>query len=451
MNTIPVPEVAEAAVLGSILNKPDVIIDVFDKIAPSDFCIDVHRWIAEAIWDCFTTKITPTYAAVVEKLRARDRFGDELSKTAVTFKDIDAIIGSVVDSDSRAIVDHIQLVRDASFRRTGVNQVEAAAKIFCDMERNVDQIEREVFDKVGRAFDGRGGRDASVSAVGRDEQDRIDRMSDDSTPGIGCGLTWLDDLTGGFLPAEAWVIAAPYKMRKTTLALNMIMACARQEQAVSVFTVGDSSRGATYLKLVSMVMNRLMLDQGFDRPSLSGRALRYPLHDDEYRAYYHAAREIVDSWPIRLYDGQDKIGNMPEASRILRRDVALYNTRVFVFDYAQAVYSGKNDYERTSAFVTWMQQMIGEYGLTGIAISQLNEETIKSNADSYSPGAKGGGALPAMANVFIVTRYLEPHITIELKLARDSRTGDKMKHLLNPASGLVLDDGTPVKTIDLNG
>jgi hypothetical protein len=135
------------------------------------------------------------------------------------------------------------------------------------------------------------------------------------------------------------------------------------------------------------------------------------------------------------------VSNLNETGRILRRDVAMYGTRVFVYDYAQAANCGQNDYERTSNIAGWTQQLIGELGVTGIIISQLNEATIKIFGDNenYSPGAKGGGALPAMANVFLSTRYAEPLMTVELKLARDTRMGDKMAHRLNPPSGLILD------------
>jgi replicative DNA helicase len=450
-HTIPIPELAEAAIIGSILIKPDVMLDVFDKITPDDFAIAANRWLAEAAWGCFNAKIAVTYPAIVERLRSNGRFSEAMVKTAVTFADIDAIISSVTDQDIPAIADHARIVREASLRRNGLSSVTNAAKLFCDMDMDLDQIERNVFSQVGQVFDHSGGRDAAVSAIGNDEQARIDKIGDDAVAGIPCGIEWLDELTGGFLPSEAWVIAAPYKMRKTTLALNMAISCARNDAPISLFTVGDSSRGATYRKLIALVMNERLIRNGAENLSApSARALQYPIRVDDYRGIYEYARKVVDSWPIRIYDGQDKIGNLAEASRILRRDAALYGTRVFVYDYAQAVYSGKNDYERTSAFVTWMQQMIGEYGMTGVAISQLNEETIKTSGDSYSPGAKGGGALPAMANVFLMTRYLEPDMTIELKLSRDSRTGDKRKHQLNPASGLILDNGQPIKTLNLN-
>jgi replicative DNA helicase len=450
-NTIPIPELAEAAIIGSILIKPDVMLDVFDKIAPDDFAIAANRWLAEAAWGCFNAKMTPTYAAIVDRLRASGRFSDAMVKTAVTFSDIDAILASVTEQDLPAIGDHVRLVRDASLRRAGLSSVTNAAKLFCDMDRDLDLIERDVFSRVGQVFDRAGGRDANVASIGGEEQARIDKIGEGDVAGIPCGIEWLDELTGGFLPSEAWVIAAPYKMRKTTLALNMTISCARNDAPISLFTVGDSSRGATYRKLIALVMNEHLVSRGIDHlTALSSRALQYPIRVDDYRDVYAYARKVVDGWPIRLYDGQDKIGNLAEASRILRRDAALYGTRIFVYDYAQAVYSGKNDYERTSAFVTWMQQMTGEYGMTGVAISQLNEETIKSGGESYSPGAKGGGALPAMANVFLVTKYLEPDMTIELKLARDSRVGDKRKHALNPASGLILDNGQLVKQINLN-
>jgi len=381
---------------------------------------------------------------VITQLQAVGRWSDAVSKNAVTMPDIDTILSVVAEADIDHAASNAKLVRDAAFRRNGYSSIRSTASLFCDGTKDATDIQRQVLSAVGKIFDDHRSRDPSISSVAQEEKERINSMSDSELPGISCGVAWLDKLTGGFLPTETWVIAAPYKMRKTTLVLNFILCSASHNSPVSVFTVGDSSRDATYRKLLAMVMTQLMLteDTPQDKAVVSSKTLQYKLRDPYYVALKERACAQLDAYPIRLYDGRDMVGSLSETGRLLRRDAAMFGTKIFVYDYAQAANYGVNDYERTSYLAGWTQQLVGELGVTGIIISQLNEAAIAAGGGDYSPGAKGGGALPAMSNVFLVTRYEEPLLTIELKLARDTRMGSKVTHRLNPTSGLIMDSGT---------
>lgn len=430
----------------------NAIIVAASEVRPEDFTVPVYRWIAEAIWSCYSRRIAPTMAAVIDTLQSMGRWSDTTSKNAVTMQDVDLVLEGMTEADIEHVVTNARTVREAAFRRAGSVTVSNAAGLFYDMTMTVTDIQRRVLTTVGHVFDGPGSRDASVTSIADEEMARIEQMTDSELPGVTCGLAWLDTLTGGLLPAEAWVIAGVYKGRKTTLALNMVLASASAGVPVSVFTVGDSSRDSTYRKLLAMMMNKLMLPdvQAQDRPPVSSKTLQYRLRDAYFVQLRERAEEVLRAYPIRLYDGRDLVANLSETGRILRRDAAMHGTRVWIYDYAQAASAGQNDYERTSYISGWTQQLVGELGNTGVIISQLNEDTVRNgNQDSYSPGAKGGGALPAMANVFLTTSYDEPMITVNLKLARDSRMGDKVAHKLNPSSGLILDANKSARTVTL--
>lgn len=441
--TILVNKEAEAAVIGACMADPNTIVFVAPEASPQDFTVPVNRWMAESIWWCFDNRIPPTMSAVIDRLIATKRWSDTVNKSAVTMGDIDAVLATVAESDIEYAPQNARLIRMSAFRRNGHLELERGAKLFDDTSRQVDEIQRDVLRLVSNVFEQRGNRDAAIVSVGNEERARIEKMSDNELPGVSCGIKWLDEFTGGFLPSETWVIGGAYKMRKTTLLLNMVLKAA-QVAPVSVFTVGDSSRDATYRKLAALQMNRMMIDEHWQdlETVASSKTLQYRLSRPEYQDLRDRAEAIIDGLPIRLYDGRDMIADLNETSRLIRRDVALYGMRVFSYDFAQSNRHGQDDYEKTMFISAWAQQLCGELGITGVILSQLNEATINSKKESYSPGAKGGGALASMANVFLVTSYLAPFLKIELKLARDSQMGDKVVHKLNPPSGLVLDSGT---------
>lgn len=435
----PIAIESEAAVLGAMISDPNGVIFVSDVISPIDFYVPVHRWLADAIWSCFEQRVPPTMAAIIHQLGVAGRWSETgTSKIAASMKDIDAVLNSIAQPDIEFVLNNAALIRDAAFRRTGYSVAQQAASTFYNRSLTMDVVQADVLTMIGKVFERNDQRSASIQSIAVDEKKRLDSMVDGQLPGVSCGVRWLDEVTGGFLPAETWVIAAPYKMRKTTLELNMALACGLANVPVSIFTIGDSSRDATYRKLTAMRMNQLALHD-VSHKTASSQTLQYNLKDEYYIALRNRAWSDIDQMPIRLYDAKDRVGTLSEATRNLRRDVALYGTRVFFYDYAQAINFGANDYEKTTYFAAWLQTMVGEHGLTGVAISQLNEQAIGSDGSSYSPGAKGGGALPAAANVFLMTKYAEPTMTVELKLSRDSAMGQKIQHKLNPASGLILD------------
>ena len=358
---------AEIATIGACLADPNAIIFVASETRPEDFAVPANRWLADAIWWCLDQRIPPTMAAVIDRLSASGRWSDNGKREAVAMADIDAALRSISETDIEYAPQNARLVHDAAFRRNGKASLERASKLFDNADLPADDIHKGVLRTIGEVFDGRQRRDAALVSVMDEEHQRLAKMGENDLPGVTCGIKWLDEVTGGFLPAESWVIAAPYKMRKTTVALNMIMAAARAGAPVSVMTVGDSSRDATYRKMLAMVMNEIMISDGAgpDRQVVSSKTLQFILKDKYYSELKSRAELHLYSLPIRLYDGRDMIADLGETARLIRRDVAMHGTRIFVYDYAQACAHGLKDYERTTYFAGWTQQITGEVGFDG--------------------------------------------------------------------------------------
>ena len=434
-----VPKEAEAAALGACLVDPDTVIVVAGIIGPDDFGVPAHGWLAAAIWQCLAERLEPARPVVIAKLRAAGRWADKLSPSCLSIVDLDLFANAVNEADIRHAPANAITIRECAFRRRGASLLHSTAEKVSDPARPFEALQPLVLDTLSQMFDPMDTRDAGIDAIGAARLAAVD--SGQSQTGLLCGLDWLDKETGGFQPAETWVLAAPYKARKTTLALNFALSIACAGQAVSVFTVGDSSREATWDKLLAMGMNRAMIGNAdyMQMIPASSQGLRHAIGDKRLKVLRDEAAVILRGLPIRLYDGRDLTFNLGECERNVRRDSAMHGTRLFVYDYAQAANAGKNDYERTTAIANWNQRIIGELGISSLILSQLNEETVKSdNGENYSPGAKGGGALPAMANVFLSSKYVEPFVTLELKLSRDSAQGAKYRHALHPGSGLIL-------------
>jgi replicative DNA helicase len=436
---LPSNELAEAVTLGACLIQPDTIVSVSQETTPSDFTVPVFRWLAGALWECLEQHTPPTLPVIIGYLESAKRWaGDRPSQDGVCYEDLRKCQLAATDTDIDFARQNAKLIRRAAFRRNGYQAVAQASRVFLDIELDETQIQQRVSQTIEQSFDGVTYRSSDLASIEAEEQKRL--ANPRGNDGIPCGVRWLDDLTGGFQQAENWVISGAYKARKTTVALNMMLAAAKSGAGVAMFTNGDSTRDATYRKLLAMEMTLRMGVRPEFRSEVSARTLQHPLGNFEYAKLRTESSEFLKTLRIRLYDGRDMIGNLAETGRIMRRDALLHGIQVFFYDYAQTIVHGTGDYEKVTYYAAWAQNITGELGVPMVTLSQKSEESIKGNlAGSYSPGAKGGGALPAMANVFLETAYVEPMVSIEVKLARDCKAGEKIQHRVAPASGLILD------------
>jgi replicative DNA helicase len=430
---------AEAAVLGAIMIDPNLIVPASEELTPADFAIPVYVWLAEAAWRCLERKTPPTVPALIEQLKSAQRWSETPNPEAVTYPDFQQLMRCVSDVNIAFIKQHVKIIRELAFRRKGDVRLRQAAQLFLDTQHTPEDIQANCNSIISDVFNRHDARDPSLVSIDQEEEARLARGDVQAIP---CGLKWLDNTVGGLLPSENWIIDGPYKSRKTTVLLNMLLEAARMAP-VSIFTNGDSTRNSTQRKLLAMIMNQEAIKYGWhEYHVMSSQTLMHALTEERYIKLRDHARGILNKLPIRLYDGRDLVGNLAEVSRLLRRDHALYGTRLWAYDYAQTINHGQTDYERVVYYAAWCQNINGELGCTSITLSQVSEAGIGTNMnDSYSPMSKGGGALPAMANVYLKVSYVEPIIKVQLKLARDAPMGTVAPHHCQPASGLILDKG----------
>lgn len=292
------------------------------------------------------------------------------------------------------------------------------------------------------------------------------------------GFKWLDGLTGGIQPAHLWWIVAAYKQRKTTFMLNMLLAQAVSGQRPALIS-GEMTQEQVYWQLVSMLAignlyRRGMYEQTYRAHSgdviplnwLSGTILRNA--QDTYRRWHpdkikaiEWALDYYESLNIRIYDSSESLGGLSDLDsirRVVGFDSARHNGRVYFGDYIQQFESpGTNIADREAIKARALQNMTRKDGLTMIWAAQKNEESIKSNGDSYSPGVSGGGAVAQTADFLLVTKYkqaqqIETELSVEMKLSRHGPSGTGVNQVfdIHPGSGLILHQEW-LNQIDLGG
>jgi replicative DNA helicase len=423
----------ERTVLAVLLNDSHAIMRVMEILPEPDvFLTPGYGTIYHAIL-ALTKELTPPNVYTV---------ADRLGWKVEALQEVAKGFNTQVSKQVLYLADIV--AREAKWRK-----VQAAARAVAQMaeERPSDDMDGFAFTAmqlIGDTTSAATSRDPSVTAVGEALDEEI-KLYESGATGVTTGMDWLDDKTLGILPGTVWVVSAPYKGRKTSLARNMALAALKSQQSVDWYAL-EGNRTGTYAGFLAMLATDRLIAWGKpDECFLSETFILRGMRSEAQADAIAEARRELDGFKLRIYDGKDKVHSADAVASKVKRNAMLFGTSLFVVDYVQLMGAGKL-FERMEEAAHVLPQTIQQTGVAGILLTQLNEATIYSENDdetedaNYSPGVKGGGDIPAAADFLLKTRYRsrEPNvIKVRLKLARHAQPGWAL-HQINPQSGRIL-------------
>jgi replicative DNA helicase len=228
---------AEAAVLGCILLRPEVLDEVAGSIGPHDFCHPKHQAVYESILRLSGAMTPIDEVTVAEDLRATGRL-DAIGEDFLA-----ALSASVGTAENVAY--HAEIVRERSLARRLIATVsEIGARTYAEPASVRDLLD----DAQGRIFElaqGLGGTGyVSFSAVARETLKAIDRAkAHGSEVGVQTGFADVDKILGSLRGGELIVLAGRPSMGKTGLALNLAVNAAFERRIPSLFFSLEMGRG----------------------------------------------------------------------------------------------------------------------------------------------------------------------------------------------------------------
>lgn len=225
---------AERATLGALLIERDAIIAVASWLAPDHFYLEKHRWIYEAVLQCYNRRVPPDLQTVTDELRRYERLvevGDlpflvDLSNSVPTAYHVE-YYGRIVE-------------RTAVLRRL----IQAGGKIAAlgfdetdDVERTLDQAEQELFSVSQR----RGVQDFVPLSQIIDQY--LEYLNDVQERGYEVGgiptrFVDFDRLTGGLHKSDLLILAARPGVGKSSFALSIAHNMAMQNRSsIGIFSL----------------------------------------------------------------------------------------------------------------------------------------------------------------------------------------------------------------------
>jgi replicative DNA helicase len=225
---------AEMAVLGSILVDREMMSTVGEILAPSDFYAHVHDTIFTALVALYERGEPLDKITLAEELRSRSLL-DKVGGLPY----LNALMDTVPTAASAEY--YAQIVREKSALRGLIHAGTQITRIGFENEEDVeaalDQSEQIVYE-IGRRQ--KRGEFSPIYKLLKGAFEQIDRLyhSRGDRTGLTSGFRDIDEYTAGFQPGNFVILAARPGMGKTSLALTMASAAAKEEQKpIAIFSL----------------------------------------------------------------------------------------------------------------------------------------------------------------------------------------------------------------------
>lgn len=352
---------AEMAVLGSILVDKAMMGEVGQVLKPTDFYAHVHETIYSVLVDLFEHDEPIDKITVSEELRNRNA--------------LDRVGGL---SYIGALMDTVQSAASARYYATIVHE-KAALRALIGAGTQVTRLGYEGEEDVAGALDRAQqlvysiGEERTekefkpVKSLLKDAFDSIDRLyhARGDRTGLTSGFADIDAMTTGFQPGNFIIIAARPGMGKTSFALNMAVAAAREGSEPIAFFSLEMSNNELIQRLICSEARISMNDMR--RGNIAGH---------QWEAISRAM-ETLNHLPIHLDDvGALTVSDVRNRCRMLKKSAGSDLGAIFI-DYLQLMRPGMlsrnvNRNEELSEICRSLKITAKELNVPIVALAQLN-------------------------------------------------------------------------------
>jgi len=381
---------AEMAVLGSILVDKALLEPVDEILGPGDFYAHVHQTIYDSLLALYRDNPQGPIDKIVlvDELRARD-----VLERVGGISYINALMDTVQTAASAKY--YATIVHEKAILRSLIHAGTEIAQNGFEGEENVtDALERSqqlVFSIGQRGVT----QFTQAKDLLRNAFENIDRLfhARGNRTGVTSGFSRIDDMTGGFQPGNFIIVAARPGMGKTSFALNMAVAAAREEQLPIAFFSLEMSNDE--------VVQRLICSEA--RISMSD-VRRGHIKGDQWEDISHAMGRL-NELPIYLDDmGALTVNDIRSRCRRLKSMAGGKIGAIFV-DYLQllrpaATSRNGNRNEEISEICRTLKTTAKDLAVPIVALAQLNRGVeTRSDKRPMLADLRDSGSLEAEADI----------------------------------------------------
>ena len=363
MRAMPHSPEAEQAVLGSMLIDADCVKDVMDKLQPEDFYLRQNREIFETIYTMFIYSKPIDGVTVAGEMEKNGLYTDTTRSYILQLME--------VTPTSANVMEYVRIVRDKALQRAVAL---AAADITAMVQDGAGSAGDMLESAEQKIYAIRRGRSAQnmvpISVVLQDVMGHLAELTANggsTLPGLSTGFSAVDGKINGLNKSDLLLLAARPGMGKTSMALNVALAAAKESgKTVAIFSL-EMSR--------EQLVTRLIAAEGLVENT---RLTTGNLRESDWVKIAEAASTLSRT-DIRIDD--NPLLTVADMNAKCRR---LDNLGLVVIDYLQLMtsaggksYSGENRQQAVSDISRMMKIMAKELQVPVLCLSQLSRANEK--------------------------------------------------------------------------
>jgi replicative DNA helicase len=225
---------AEMALLGSILVDREMMATVSEIVGPTDFYAHVHETIFLALVQLYERGEPLDKITLAEELQGRSLL-DKVGGLPYLTSLMDTVPTAASAEYYARIVQEKSALRGLIHAGTQITQIGFESEE--DVDGAIDKAEQVVYEVGRRQMHGDFSPIRKLLKGTFEQIDRLYHSRGDRT-GLTSGFRDIDEYTSGFQPGNFVILAARPAMGKTSMALTMAAAAAREEQKpIAIFSL----------------------------------------------------------------------------------------------------------------------------------------------------------------------------------------------------------------------
>jgi len=350
---------AESALLGSLLQQPELAGDIIQILTKDHFYSPENQIIFQAVLSLYDSHRPVDLLTLQEELR-KENLGDPAS----LLEKLSSMMESVPSAANAAY--YAQMIRDKAIARQLISACNEIVKEAHQPTKEVRALVEHAEQRLFAISQDRLSRDAApISQVLNDAFRIIDELQTGILTGLPTGFTDLDEQIGGLHPSELIILAARPSMGKTTFALNIAQhVCMDLNKPGVMFSMEMAKE--------QIVLNMLCARARVE----SHRVRRGFVTDAEMGKLTQAAGHIQQS--TFFIDDTPGLSIM-ELRAKCRRLKARHDIQIIFLDYIQLMEGSdpisENRQQEISEISRGLKTIARELNVPVIALSQLSRAT----------------------------------------------------------------------------
>ena len=357
LGKIPYSLEAEQSVLGAVLIKPEIYEEVAEMLSVSDFYLEEHKQVYDAITNLYLQSRSLDLVTLLEDITAKNTRNDDAARNN-TKEMLMRLADSVPVIDN--IKEYAKIVIEKSVRRKLINAADEIKNIAYTSPAESDILLDRAQQIVFSLAQGRVTQElVHVKHILVGVFDQMHKVITDkeATAGLSSGFSSIDNVLVGMNSGDLVLIGARPGMGKTALAMNIAMNAASRKKTVAFFQLEMTKE---------QIVSRLLSSEAF----VDNFKLRVGnLNDEEWDKITEAAARITE---CDIYLDDTASITITGIKAKLRR---LKNLDLVVIDYLQLMQTERgngNRVQEVSEISRNLKIMAKELGVPVIMCSQLN-------------------------------------------------------------------------------